>query len=93
MGLTSRTTVYTLVALAALCVGLLVWVWPRFAKPGLWHVLGRLGAIGVTQVTIVAAFACGVNSSYQFFGSWKELFGDVDTAPVGVTQAMRRQTR
>ena len=87
MGLTSRTTVYTLVALAALCVGLLVWVWPRFAKPGLWHVLGRLGAIGVTQVTIVAAFACGVNSSYQFFGSWKELFGDVDTAPVGVTQA------
>ncbi|MCH5676773.1 alpha/beta hydrolase [Streptomyces gilvus] len=87
MGLTSQTTVYAMVALAALCVALLVWLWPRFAKPGLWHVLGRLGAIGVTQVTIVAAFACAVNSSYQFFGSWGELFGHVDTAPVGVTQA------
>ncbi|RPE44228.1 putative esterase [Streptomyces sp. Ag109_O5-1] len=87
MGLTSRTTVYAMVALSALCVALLVWLWPRLAKPGLWHVLGRLGAIGVTQVTIVAAFACGVNSSYQFFGSWNELFGNVDTAPVGVTQA------
>ncbi|MEU9451550.1 alpha/beta hydrolase-fold protein [Streptomyces sp. NPDC048277] len=87
MGLTSRTTVWVMVALAALCVALLVWLWPRFAKPGWWHVLGRLGAIGVTQVTIVAAFACAVNSSYQFFGSWNELFGNVDTAPVGVTQA------
>ncbi|MFJ9565018.1 alpha/beta hydrolase [Streptomyces fuscichromogenes] len=87
MGLTSRTTVYALTALAALCVVLLVWLWPRFAKPGPLHVLGRLGAIAVTQVTIVAAFACAVNSSYQFFGSWNELFGNVDTAPVGVTQA------
>lgn len=87
MGLTSQTTEYAMVALAALCVALLVWLWPRFAKPGLWHVLGRLAAIGVTQITIVAAFACAVNSSYQFFGSWNELFGNVDTAPVGVTQA------
>ncbi|MGW2959955.1 alpha/beta hydrolase [Streptomyces sp. NPDC001220] len=87
MGLTSRTTVYATVALAALCVALLVWLWPRFARPGLWQVLGRLAAVGVTQVTIVAAFACAVNSSYQFFGSWGELFGNVDTAPVGVTQA------
>ncbi|MFJ3760790.1 alpha/beta hydrolase-fold protein [Streptomyces sp. NPDC090080] len=87
MGLTSRTTVYATAAVAVLCVALLVWLWPRFARPGLWQVLGRLAVIGVTQVTIVAAFACAVNSSYQFFGSWKELFGDVDTAPVGVTQA------
>ncbi|MGW7542023.1 alpha/beta hydrolase [Streptomyces sp. NPDC054770] len=87
MGLTSRTTVYALAALAALCVALLVWLWPRLARPGLWQVLGRLGAVAVTQVTIVAAFACAVNSSYQFFGSWNELLGNVDTAPVGVTQA------
>ncbi|MFF4309756.1 alpha/beta hydrolase [Streptomyces sp. 900105755] len=87
MGLTSRTTVYALAALAALCVALLVWLWPRLAKTGLWQVLGRLGAVAVTQVTIVAAFACAVNSSYQFFGSWNELLGNVDTAPVGVTQA------
>ncbi|MFF4901584.1 alpha/beta hydrolase-fold protein [Streptomyces sp. NPDC001068] len=87
MGLTSRTTVYATAALAALCVALLVWLWPRFARSGPWQVLGRLGVIGVTQLTILAAFACALNSSYQFFGSWGELLGDVDTAPVGVTQA------
>ncbi|WP_369241221.1 alpha/beta hydrolase [Streptomyces sp. R21] len=86
MGLTSQATVYAMAALAAVCVALLVWLWPRLATPGVRHVLGRLVAIGVTQVTIVAAFACWVNSSYQFFGSWNELFGNVDTAPVGVTQ-------
>lgn len=87
MGLTSQTTVYAMVALAAVCVALLVWTWPRFAKPGVLHILGRLGAIGVTQIAIVAAFACAVNSSYQFFGSWNELLGNGDTSAVGVTGA------
>ncbi|MGW3103640.1 alpha/beta hydrolase [Streptomyces sp. NPDC001100] len=87
MGLTSETTVYVMAAVAVVCVALLVWLWPRLAKPGVRQVLGRLTAIGVTQVTIIAAFACWLNSSYQFFGSWDELFGNTDTAPVGVTQA------
>ncbi|WP_427919406.1 alpha/beta hydrolase [Streptomyces sp. cg40] len=87
MGLTSETTVYVMAAVAVVCVALLVWLWPRLAKPGVGQVLGRLTAIGVTQVTIIAAFACWLNSSYQFFGSWDELFGNTDTAPVGVTQA------
>ncbi|MEV0905200.1 alpha/beta hydrolase [Streptomyces hokutonensis] len=87
MGLTSETTVYVMAAVAVVCVALLVWVWPRLAKPTVRQVLGRLTAIGVTQVTIIAAFACWLNSSYQFFGSWDELFGNTDTAPVGVTQA------
>ncbi|MEV0736821.1 alpha/beta hydrolase-fold protein [Streptomyces sp. NPDC050549] len=87
MGLTSETTVYVMAAVAVVCVALLVWLWPRLAKPGVRQVLGRLTAIGVTQVTIIAAFACWLNSSYQFFGSWDELFGNTDTTPVGVTQA------
>jgi enterochelin esterase-like enzyme len=87
MGLTSETTVYVMAALAAVCVALLVWWWPRFARQGLLQVLGRLVALGTTQVVIIAAFACWLNSSYQFFGSWGELFGQVETAPVGVTQA------
>jgi enterochelin esterase-like enzyme len=87
MGLTSETTVYVMAALAAVCVALLVWWWPRFARQGVLQVLGRLVALGTTQVVIVAAFACWLNSSYQFFGSWGELFGHVETAPVGVTQA------
>ncbi|MET7486588.1 alpha/beta hydrolase-fold protein [Streptomyces sp. NPDC005538] len=87
MGLTSETTVYVVAAVAVVCVALLVWVWPRLARAGVRPVLGRLAAVGVTQVAIIAAFACWLNSSYQFFGSWGELFGNVDTAPVGVTQA------
>ncbi|MHB9858517.1 alpha/beta hydrolase [Streptomyces sp. YIM S03343] len=87
MSLTSETTVYVMAALSAVCVALLVWLWPRLARQGLWQVLGRLAAVGVTQVTIIAAVACWLNSSYQFFGSWGELFGNVDTAPVGVTEA------
>ncbi|MGW3150845.1 alpha/beta hydrolase [Streptomyces sp. NPDC001177] len=87
MGLTSEATVYVMAAVAVVCVALLVWLWPQLASRGLRHVLGRLAAIGVTQVAIIAAFACWLNSSYQFFGSWGELFGDTDTAPVGVTQA------
>ncbi|RPF37405.1 esterase family protein [Streptomyces sp. TLI_185] len=87
MGLTSETTVYVMAVVAAVCVALLVWLWPRLARQSVGQVLGRLAAVGVTQVTIIAAFACWLNSSYQFFGSWGELFGSVDTAPVGVTQA------
>ncbi|EPD63707.1 alpha/beta hydrolase [Streptomyces sp. HGB0020] len=90
MGLTSETTVYVMAALAAVCVALLVWLWPRLARQGLRPVLGRLAAVGVTQVTIIAACGCWLNSSYQFFGSWGELFGHVDTAPVGITQAAGR---
>ncbi|KOV57516.1 esterase [Streptomyces sp. NRRL WC-3618] len=86
MGLTSETTVYVMAVVAAVGVALLVWLWPRFARRGVWQVLGRLAALGMTQVVIVAAFACWLNSSYQFFGSWGELFGRVETAPVGVTQ-------
>ncbi|MEU6548703.1 alpha/beta hydrolase-fold protein [Streptomyces sp. NPDC046915] len=87
MGLTSEATVYVMAALSVVCVALLVWLWPRLARQGLRQVLGRLAAIGVTQVALIAAFACWLNSSYQFFGSWGELFGDTETAPVGVTQA------
>ncbi|GAA3840430.1 alpha/beta hydrolase-fold protein [Streptomyces coacervatus] len=87
MGLTSETTVYVMAVLAAICVALLVWLWPRLARQTPLQVLGRLAAVGVTQVALIAAFACWLNSSYQFFGSWGELFGNVDTAPVGVTQA------
>lgn len=87
MGLTSETTVYVMAALSVVCVALLVWFWPRLARQGLWPVLGRLAAVGVTQLMIIAACGCWLNSSYQFFGSWGELFGHVDTAPVGITQA------
>jgi hypothetical protein len=72
---------------AVVCVALMVLLWPRLGGPGIRPVLGRLMAIGVTQSTIVATLALAVNSSYQFYGSWSELFGNNSTAPVGVTAA------
>ena len=54
MGLTSRSLFYAVAAAAVVCVGLTVWLWPRLSRRGVRPVLGRLGAIMVTQVSIVA---------------------------------------
>jgi hypothetical protein len=48
-------------------------------------VLGRLGVIGATQLTILTAFAVAVNTDFEFYGSWDELLGHVDKAPAEVT--------
>ncbi|WP_327576757.1 MULTISPECIES: alpha/beta hydrolase-fold protein [unclassified Streptomyces] len=85
MGLTSRSLEYATVLAALVCVGLTVWVWPRLARRGPMAVLGRLGVIGATQLTILAAFAVAVNTNFEFYGSWDELIGHVDKAPAEVT--------
>ncbi|MFE5684171.1 alpha/beta hydrolase [Streptomyces sp. NPDC056512] len=85
MGLTSRALEYATVLVALVCVGLAVRVWPRLARPGPMAVLGRLGVIGATQLTILTAFAVAVNTNFDFYGSWGELLGHVDKAPAEVT--------
>ncbi|MEV0260692.1 alpha/beta hydrolase-fold protein [Streptomyces sp. NPDC050617] len=85
MGLTSRSLLYTVIFVAVLCVGLTVWLWPRLAKRGALPVAGRLGSIAVTQVAIVAAAMLAVNANFEFYGTWNELFGKYDKAPVNVT--------
>ncbi|MFE4252493.1 alpha/beta hydrolase [Streptomyces sp. NPDC056910] len=85
MGLTSRSLEYATVLAALVCVGLTVWVWPRLARRGPMAVLGRLGVIGATQLTILTAFAVAVNTNFEFYGSWDELIGHVDKAPAEVT--------
>ncbi|WP_405483363.1 alpha/beta hydrolase [Streptomyces sp. NBC_00009] len=85
MGLTSRALEYATVLAALVCVGLAVWVWPRLARRGPVAVLGRLGVIGATQLTILTAFAVAVNTNFDFYGSWDELLGHVDKAPAEVT--------
>ncbi|MEV5508895.1 alpha/beta hydrolase [Streptomyces orinoci] len=84
MGLTSRSLVYTVGFAAVLCVALMVWVWPRLAKRNLLSVLGRLGAILLTQLMIITTVLLAVNSSLGFFGTWNQLLGRVDKAPVNV---------
>ncbi|WP_326714410.1 esterase family protein [Streptomyces sp. NBC_01474] len=89
MGLTSRSLEYATVLAALVCVGLTVWVWPRLARRGPMAVLGRLGVIGATQLTILTAFAVAVNTNFEFYGSWDELIGHVDKAPAEVTALSR----
>ncbi|MEV6702021.1 alpha/beta hydrolase-fold protein [Streptomyces sp. NPDC051453] len=85
MGLTSRALEYATVLAALVCVGLAVRVWPRLARRGPMAVLGRLGVIGATQLTILTACAVAVNTNFDFYGSWGELLGHVDKAPAEVT--------
>ncbi|MGW6404589.1 alpha/beta hydrolase [Streptomyces sp. NPDC055134] len=85
MGLTSRALEYATVLAVLVCVALTVWVWPRLARRGPVAVLGRLGVIGATQLTILTAFAVAVNTNFDFYGSWGELLGHVDKAPAEVT--------
>ncbi|MFD8565583.1 alpha/beta hydrolase [Streptomyces sp. NPDC057694] len=86
MGLTSRTLLYATVLIALGCVGLTVWVWPRLAQRGPLPVLGRLGAIAVTQFAVLLACAVAVNGEFEFYGTWDELLGHVSTAPAHIAE-------
>ncbi|MEU6392356.1 alpha/beta hydrolase-fold protein [Streptomyces sp. NPDC046939] len=87
MGLTSRALECATVLAALACVGFTVWVWPRLARRGPRAVLGRLGAIAVTQAVVLTACAVMVNAHFDFYGTWGELVGHVPTAPGHVTQS------
>ncbi|GAB7032368.1 alpha/beta hydrolase-fold protein [Streptomyces sp. NPDC021749] len=87
MGLTSQSLEYTVIVLAIACVAATVWLWPRLSRRGIRPVLGRLGAIVVTQVSIVCALALAVNANFEFYGNWDELLGNNEQAPpVAVSQ-------
>ncbi|MFJ9409163.1 alpha/beta hydrolase [Streptomyces sp. NPDC101393] len=86
MGLTSQSLEYTVIVLALACVAATVWFWPRLSRRGVRSVLGRLGAIVMTQLSIVCALALAVNSSFEFYGTWDELLGNNEEAPVSVSQ-------
>ncbi|MCK7623824.1 esterase family protein [Streptomyces sp. RS10V-4] len=86
MGLTSQSLEIAVIVLAVVCVAATVWLWPRLSRNGWRHVLARLGAILVTQLSLVSALALAVNANFEFYGNWDELLGNNEQAPASVSQ-------
>ncbi|WP_432587693.1 alpha/beta hydrolase-fold protein [Streptomyces sp. HD1123-B1] len=84
MGLTSDNIVITAVVAAVLLFAATIWLWPRLAGRGVTAVLGRVGMLLATQLTVFAAFGLFANQSFGFYGSWADLFGKEDEPGVVV---------
>ena len=84
MGLTSRSLLYVMAAVAVVGVLLTLWLWPRFAGRGPRALLGRLGMLAGTQLTVLATLGLAVNANFQFYASWHELLGRYDDAPAAL---------
>ncbi|MBL1095236.1 alpha/beta hydrolase [Streptomyces coffeae] len=84
MGLTSNNIVIIAVITAVLLFAATIWLWPRLAGRGVTAVLGRVGMLVATQLTVFAAFGLFANQSFGFYGSWSDLFGKEDTPGVVV---------
>ncbi|KAK1180246.1 alpha/beta hydrolase-fold protein [Streptomyces sp. NBS 14/10] len=84
MGLTSNNVVMVSVVASVLLFGATIWVWPRLARRGVGPVLGRIGMLLVTQVSLFAALGLFANQSFGFYGSWSDLFGTETTPGVVV---------
>ncbi len=80
MGLTSKK-----VLLLAVVLGVLLFAADGVAvatavAAGVAPVLGRVGMLLATQVSMVCALGLFANYSFGFYGSWADLFGQ-ETAP------------
>src|SRR5882762_10325564 len=87
MGLTSKKVLLLVVVLAVLLFAATVWLWPRLARRGVAPVLGRIGILLGTQLSIVAALGLAANYSFGFYASWADLFGQSTTPGVIVDHA------
>ncbi|MFI7309458.1 alpha/beta hydrolase [Streptomyces hygroscopicus] len=84
MGLTSNNIVIAAAVAALLLFAATVWLWPRLAGRGVVPVLGRVGLLLGTQLTVFMAFGLFANQSFGFYGSWSDLFGTQDEPGVVV---------
>ncbi|MFF4478468.1 alpha/beta hydrolase [Streptomyces sp. NPDC001520] len=84
MGLTSNNLVIAAVVAALLLFAATIWLWPRLSGRGVAPVLGRVGMLLGTQLTVFAAVGLFANQSFGFYGSWSDLFGTQDEPGVVV---------
>ncbi len=80
MGLTSKKVLLLAAVVAVVLFGLTVWLWPRLSRRGVAPVLGRVGILVATQLSLIAALGLIANYNFGFYGSWADLFGQ-ETAP------------
>ncbi|MCQ0024418.1 alpha/beta hydrolase-fold protein [Streptomyces somaliensis DSM 40738] len=75
MGLTGNK-VLVVAALAAVALfAATVWLWPRLARRSRRAVLGRVGLLLATQLSLFAAVGLAANGHFLFYGSWSDLLG------------------
>ncbi|WP_407836699.1 alpha/beta hydrolase [Streptomyces sp. DSM 116496] len=76
---------------AAAVFGAAVWLWPRLAGSGIRPVLGRVGLQLAITLTTGSALLLAVNSSYGFYGSWRDLLSlrREDPVPAGADASAR----
>ncbi|MGW7576829.1 alpha/beta hydrolase [Streptomyces sp. NPDC054765] len=84
MGLTSKKVLLLAVLIAVALFILTVWLWPRLSKGNWRAVLGRIGLLMATQLSLFAAVGLYANNSFGFYASWADLFGQ-EQAPGVVT--------
>ncbi|MFE5911983.1 alpha/beta hydrolase [Streptomyces wedmorensis] len=87
MGLTSDKVLWSAVVLAVVLFAATVLLWPRLARGGWRSVMGRVGLLLLTQVTLFAAVGLAANRSFLFYGSWADLFGQEQDMGVVVDHA------
>ncbi|MEY9877307.1 enterochelin esterase-like enzyme [Streptacidiphilus sp. MAP12-33] len=87
MGLTGSGLLILAVVLSVLSVAATVWLWPRLAGRGWLPVLGRLLALGVTQVLMLCTLGIWANDYFSFYSSWHDLLG-IGGGPVAVQAAV-----
>jgi putative esterase len=88
MGLTSKTVLFATALLALLLFALTVWLWPRLGRRGPLPVLGRIGVLLATQLSLLATLGLAANYSFGFYASWADLFGQETTPGVVVDHTL-----
>jgi len=84
MGLTSHKVLALSALLSVLAVAGTVLLWPRLAGRGWLPVLGRLGTIAGTQLSVLCTLALLANNYFAFYSSWDDLLGTGEDGPVTV---------
>ncbi|WP_236243244.1 esterase family protein [Streptomyces sp. CC228A] len=75
MGLTSNKVLALATVVAVALFAVTVWLWPRLSGRGWRVLLGRVGLLVATQLSLFAAVGLAANNYFLFYGSWADLFG------------------